>query len=142
MSNRPGRVIGFALCVLLIGTPAGQVLSQVWVHTGETSAERAKRLIAQRREIEEVKAIFARIDGRLIQIHAIHQRMERILSNPEATSACAALEDIQRTQKKLATEIEKAPNEQERARLESDQVHYNAVFTRAQAAFKKLDCRD
>ena len=131
-----------ALSACLVTGMPRSVQAQSWVREGQTPAQWAERLAAQRQEIEEIKVIFLRIDRRVIQIDKIHQQMERILTNPEATSACAALEDIQRTRAKLATEIETARTEQERAELKNDADHYAAVFKRAQTAYKQFACRE
>ncbi len=102
----------------------------------------ARQLATQRREIDEIKQIFARIDSRIIQIESIHRQIEYILNNPGLAEFCITLERLRRINALIDRDLIEAVDPVERARLQADKDQYAAVFRRAEAAFQRFGCRE
>lgn len=142
MPKLPARFFAFVIVTCLTTVPAGAAQSPSWVNEGQTRAEWAETLAAQRKEIEGIKVLFARIDERMVRIDQIHREIEGILKNPEATVACVALEELSRTKAKLTAQYESAPNDAEKVKVRKDLDLYKSMFDKAKSAASRFDCSE
>ncbi|KOR29174.1 hypothetical protein TI03_02965, partial [Achromatium sp. WMS1] len=101
----------------------------------------SESLAAQRREIEALKQLFARIDSRIEQIAKIQRNVESLINNRDATSACTAVDMLRSTEEELNAQINQTTNDTDKIALEEELAKYRAILTEAEVLTSKLGCR-
>ena len=163
MPNHCGSVSAVAIWACLLASTG--VHGQASASGGAMQTQWAETLRAQRKDIEELKVLFAKIDKRMGVIERIEKRIEAILENPDATAACAVLEQVAQIEVDLRQRLGAAPIDTEksgmpqdrdpttlkigvaptaaqRAKVQQELERYQAIFQKAKQAASHYDCRE
>jgi len=99
-----------------------------------------QKILEQRRQIEEIKLLFAEIDKKIEKIESIHRSIERILRERDREVACILLDKMKNNIRTAERLIENAADDAIKVAQRSKISEYKSIYNRVLADMPKLSC--